>query len=475
MKNKKLNLFLLSTILLASCGKEEDSISNTTNSESTLPEVSSSETSDKQDFVEITNVNDYFTTYANDTEYNYIVDFTYQVVQSREYIGGNATEYMYDGHNIQIDYESNNSNFVDYLVENDAGELVYYLDDGSQKKYQYLDQNNEYFFNYYSTVDRFELAGIDWEEDFVFDLQNKVCKPANQEALTNVCKEVFGDNSSEYWEKLEISWNDNYLTHIDAISIASESVFYFDIDIREHGYATVDVSKLNATKYVNPNQPYFKDREEYIGVALNDAQKAVFNNLFTSANTMNYTASVLWTLVKNGQIYEDYKVENKLRTNNGIYEYTYEASTGLINIDYLISNEDSISPTYYLDSGDHTNYTIYGYGMDNYEAYLSSVYFDRVRLYDIDASDFIYNEKEGYLMPKDADTDAKLCAALFQYPQNYSGVHIYLKENDDFTLSIDKIVTSAYVLSGKSAVSVIKTYTFTNWNSTEITLPEGVA
>ena len=84
MKNKKLNLFLLSTILLASCGKEEDSVSNSTNSESTLPEVSSSETSDKQDFVEITNVNDYFTTYANDTEYNYIVDFTYQVVQSRE-------------------------------------------------------------------------------------------------------------------------------------------------------------------------------------------------------------------------------------------------------------------------------------------------------------------------------------------------------------------------------------------------------
>lgn len=480
---------LLSVFAISGCNNNNSSPSVEENSSSQTSDSSqtgdSSSSSSKENYVHIDDVSKLFETYETDSDYNYVVDFKYDVVQSREYIGGDEKEYMYAGHNLQIDFAYDNSHYVDYLVyDEDKESWVYYLDDGSQKDYQYLDEDNKYFFQFYSTVDRFELASsnengdvlIDWENNFVYDLENKKCKPVDSETLTYVCKQIFGDNANEYWEKLEISWSDNYISHVDAISILNEQVYYFDISLVDHGYATVDVSNINSQPYINPNQPYFKDRETYTGGKLSDAQAAVFTNLFATSNEMNYTSSVKWTLVQNGKIYEENNLTNTLKAVNGNYEYSYEnGNTGLTNHDYIVENESSLGgANYYLDDGTQSNYTLYGYGMENYDSYMSQFRFDRILLLNIDPEDLIYDETKGYITAKDATTEASLCKALFQYSENYAGLRIYLKENDDHTYSIDKIVTSAYVQSDSSVVSIIKEYTLTDINTTTITLPEGV-
>ncbi len=483
----------MSALLISSCNNNDNSNNDSSNSftselensTSSHQEENSSTSSTEGKFVQIDDVSKLFETYETDSDYNYVVDFKYDVVQSREYIGGDEKEYMYDGHNLQIDFAYDNSHYVDYLVyDNDKESWVYYLDDGSQKDYQYLDEENKYFFQYYSTVDRFELASsnengdvlIDWEGNFVYDLENKKCKPVDSEALTYVCKQIFGDNSNEYWEKLEISWADNYITHVNAVSILDEQVYYFDISLTDHGYATVDVSNIESQPYVNPNQPYFKDRETYTGGKLSEAQAAVFTNLFATTKDMNYTSSIKWTLVQNGKIYEENSITNTLKAVNGNYEYSYKnKNTSLPNYDYIIDNASSLGgANYYLDDGTQKKYTLFGYGMDNYDAYMTQFRFDRILLLNINPEDLIYDEEKGYITAKDADTEASLCTALFQYSENYAGLRIYLKENDDHTYSIDKILTSAYVQSDSSIVSVIKEYTITDINNTSITLPEGV-
>lgn len=490
MNKKSYSLLILTALIAVGCNNNNtsSSIDNANSSSSQIEDSSSFSTSSdisssSEKYETINDVSKLFETYKTDSDYNYIVDFKYDVVQSREYIGGDEKEYLYDGKNLQIDFEYNGSNFVDYLVyDEQKSSWVYYLDDGTQKGYQYLDEENEYFFKYYSTVDRFELASsneeedvlIDWESDFVYDLTNKKCKPVDSETLTRVCKQIFGDNKNEYWEKLEISWSDNYISHVDAVSIMNEQVYYFDIDLTDHGYATVDVSDIVSEPYINPNQPYFKDRETYTGGKLSAAQADVFTKLFATTKDMNYTSSIKWTLVQNGKIYENKYIINTLKAVNGNYEYTYESTSGLKNVDYLIDKETSISPTYYLDDGTQTNYTIYGYGMENYDAYLQNLYFDRIRLLNIDPEDLIYDEAKGYITAKNAETEATLCASLFQYSDNYAGLRIYLKENEDHTFTIDKIVTSAYIQTSSSAVSVIKEYTLTDINNTSFTLPEGI-
>ncbi len=147
MNKKSYSLLILTALLAVGCNNNNTSSStdNVNSSSSQIEDSSSLSTSSdisssSEKYETINDVSKLFETYKTDSDYNYIVDFKYDVVQSREYIGGDEKEYLYDGKNLQIDFEYNGSNFVDYLVyDEQKSSWVYYLDDGTQKGYQYLD------------------------------------------------------------------------------------------------------------------------------------------------------------------------------------------------------------------------------------------------------------------------------------------------------------------------------------------------
>ena len=492
--NKKLIYSLLSlSMLLVGCETHTSSTptDSTTNDSSSVESTpvesssnsltsSSSSSSSVNDgsFVKVDDASKLFLTYSSSDEYDYILNYRCDIISHRAYQGYWETEYMYDGNDLLLSYVDRGVNYTDYFIySEEAQQWLYYLDSGTGL-YQYLDESaGEMYYLYVSLIDYFELAGIEWEEDMVFDLTNKVCKPVNDLAKDRVGKMIFGDNANEYWHSVEISWDNGFITKVNAISIIQEATYYYTIDISEHGFISGSVKvPENVEKWRDPNQPYLKGREEYTGGALTDAQAAALT-MFTNEKDMNYTADVRWTLVNNGIVYDDTYVDFHIEAENGNYFYSYEDSSyaGVLTHKFYLLTSGNSYPVCFHDEDFDGVYSVSSYGMDDYNSYVGQIYLDRVLLYGLDPKDFIYDESKGYITAKNEALEAKYCGGLFFYENMYGGLRIYLEENDDGSLSIDKIVTSMFAMqSDGSYISLLKTYDFSNISSTTITYPDGV-
>lgn len=485
MKKKLIYCLMAFSCVITGCDTPEASSSS---SDVTSPDSSSqpifddssstdSSSDDKVDynFVEIDDVTKLFDTYETDADYDYMAKYKCDVIQDRQYLGGWETTYMYDGINLLLSYESNTGIATDYYIYDEkTNQMIYYLDNGNNT-YQYLDEENEYYFDYVSYIDYFELAGIEWEDDMIFDLTNKVCTPKDTLAKDKVGRLIFGDNINEYWHDVKIYWTDGYINKVEAISIYQDATYYYNVSLSEHGYTSGSVKvPENVVEFVDPNKPFLKGQETYTGEALSQAQIDALS-LFTDEHSMNYTVDVTWAAIYNSEVTNSTQ-EFHLKADKGNYEYTYDdAQYGITNYIYLLSGSASSYPICFIDPEYDGTYTTVTNGMDEYSAYVGQIYLDRVLLFGLNPEDFIYDETKGYITAKDEATEELYCGKLFFYTEGYGGLRIYLKENDDGSLVLDKIVTSMFTTDESGYIySFLKTYTFSNINSTTITYPEGV-
>lgn len=480
MKKNYIYSLLTLSLLLAGCQTpaNSDSSNNASNDSSSVNPSTSEDISISGNFVEIEDVSTLFETYQSNEDYDYVCNYKCDAIQDRQYIGGWETYYMIDGYDLLMRYEDGTSIYTDYYIYDAATEqMIYYLDSGNGK-YQYLDYDNEYYFNYVSYIDYFELAGIEWEEDMVFDLENQVCIPANKLAKDRVGRIIFGDNANEYWHDIKVYWNEGYISKVEAVSIYQEVNYYYTIELSDHSYVDGSIKvPANVEEFTNPYQPYLKGKEEYTGGALTQQQINAIS-MFTQESDMNYTVDVKWALVQDGILYEEYYNEFKLLAENGNYHYSFnDAESPLVTYNYFLLSKNAASyPVCFEDDNVDGVYNAISYGMDEYESYVSQIYLDRVLFYGLNPEDFIYDENKGYITAKNANLEDTYCTNLFYYANSYGGLRIYLKDDGNNGLVLDKIVTSIYLADGTGAAySFVKTYTFSNINSTQIEYPEGVA
>ena len=481
MNKKYIYSLLTLSILLGGCQTPSNSNSSN-NSQSSTPSIedsTSNESSLVGNFVEVDDVTKLFETYATSEDYDYVCNYSCEAIQDRQYIGGWETYYMIDGIDLLMRYEDANGGiYTDYYIYDEVTEqMIYYLDSGNGK-YQYLDYDNEFYFDYISYIDYFELAGIEWEDDMVFDLENQVCVPANKLAKDRVGRTIFGDNPNEYWHDVKVYWEEGFISKVEAISIYQEVTYYYTVELSDHTYVDGSVKvPANVEEFTNPYQPYLKGKEEYTGVALTQQQIDALS-IFNDEKSMNYTVDVTWTYVVDGILYEEYFQEFKLEAENGNYHYSFnDAESSLVTYNYFLLSANAASyPVCFEDDNVDGVYNAISYGMDEYEGYVSQIYLDRVLFFALDSEDFIYDETKGYITAKDAATEDNYCTSLFYYANSYGGLRIYLKETENGSLELDKIVTSMYIADETGAAySFVKTYTFSNINSTVIEYPEGVS
>ena len=481
MNKKYIYSLLTLSILLGGCQTPSNSNSSN-NSQSSTPSIEDStnkESSLVGNFEEIDDVTKLFETYATSEDYDYVCNYSCEAIQDRQYIGGWETYYMIDGIDLLMRYEDANGGiYTDYYIYDEATEqMIYYLDSGNGK-YQYLDYDNEFYFDYVSYIDYFELAGIEWEDDMVFDLENQVCVPANKLAKDRVGRTIFGDNPNEYWHDVKVYWEEGFISKVEAISIYQEVTYYYTIELSDHTYVDGSVkAPTNVEEFTNPYQPYLKGKEDYTGVALTQQQIDALS-IFSDEKSMNYTVDTKWAMVMDGVLYEEYYSEFKLEAENGNYHYSFnDAESSLVTYNYFLLSANAASyPVCFEDDNVDGVYNAISYGMDEYEGYVSQIYLDRVLFFALDPKDFIYDETKGYITAKDAATEDNYCTSLFYYANSYGGLRIYLKETENGSLELDKIVTSMYIADETGAAySFVKTYTFSNINSTVIEYPEGVA
>ena len=485
--NKKLIYSLLAfSCILVGCNNPETpstpsesiEIPSASESSSITPSTEQSTSSNEvvNNYVEINDVSTLFDTYDTDADYDFMAKYSCEVVSERQYLGGWETTYMYDGYNLLLSYESDYGILTDYYIYDEAtNQMIYYLNNGDNT-FQYLDENNEYYFTYVSLIDYFELAGIEWEDDMVFDLTNNVCTPKDDLAKDKVGRTIFGDNMNEYWHDIKIYWEDGYISQVTAISIYQDATYYFDITLSEHGYTSGSIKVPdNVVEFVDPNKPFLKGQETYTGNALSEAQVNALK-LFTDEHSMNYTVDITWTQIYNSEV-SNYTQDFHLKAVDGNYEYSYDDTTyGITTYFYLLSASASSYPICFVDPEYDGTYTTLTNGMDEYSTYVGQIYLDRVLLFGINPEDFIYDETKGYITAKDEATEELYCGNLFYYTEGYGGLRIYLKESEDGSLVLDKIVTSMFTTDENGyTYSFLKTYTFSNINSTSITYPDGVA
>lgn len=490
--NKKIVYSLLTlSVLILGCEKTnlpsnsdssslQENSSNSISANSSLAgsNSSTSDVSANENYEKIDDASSLFMTYSSNEEYDFMVKYHCDTIANREYQTSWETDYMFDGVNLQLTYQSNDGiYYTDYfLYDETTQQMIYYLDSGNSS-YSYIDIENEAYFQFTSLIDYFELDEIEWEDDMIFDLQNHKCIPVNDLAKDRIGRSIFGDNPNEYWHKIEISWEDGYISHIDAISIHREVTYYYTIDLTEHGYVKGSITAPeNVNKYTNPNQPYLKDKEEYTGVALTQAQADALT-IFNSEYSMNYSADIRWSMVQNGVLYPNSYIDFSIEAEKGNYKYSYADSEipALIHEFYLLSGASSTYPVCFMDEDFDGTFTPISYGMDEYQSYVSQIYLDRVLFYNLNVEDFIYDETKGYITAKNAALEASYCNSLFYFTDIYGGLRIYLDENEDGTYTLSKIETSMFMtLENNSAYSFVKTYNFTKINETSITYPEGV-
>lgn len=488
--NKKLLCSLLTaTMVLAGCSNTNDSSTggidstvpsttpsiedSSTSKDSSTPSDTTSSSSDVEnvgEFVEIDDVSELFETYDSAEDYDFIANYSCQVVQDRAYAGGWETEYMFDGTNMSLSYTEQGTTYTDYYID-----YVYYMDNGSGS-YKSLHEDNEYYFGMVSIIDYFELAGIEWEDDMVFDLENHVAIPTDKVAKDKVGRTIFGSNANEYWHEVEIYWEDGFISKVEAVSIYQEAIYYYTVELSEHGFIAGSIKAPVADEFTNPNQPHLKGQEEYTGVAITDEQFAAMN-IFTDEFNMNYTVDISWEYVIDGEL-TGYTTDYKLLAADGNYEYSYADATypQLIHYFYMLNENSTNYPLIFMDEDFDDNYDFVTYGMTDYEAYYSLIYLDVVKFYGFEQEDFIYDETKGYITAKNEELEQAYCNAVFSFTDSYAGFRVYLKDANDGSKVLDKIVTSVYITDENgSAYSFVKTYTFTQVNSTTITYPDGVS
>ncbi len=493
MNKKAIYSLLMISILMTGCEKNNSSSVSSTGDTSSSERISDSSSSslnssslenssssdDETNYVSIDDVSALFHTYNSSEDYDFSANYRCDAISNRNYLGGWETDYMFDGINLLLSYsDSDGSNYTDYFIyDENSDQMIYYLDYGNNL-YKYLDVENEYYFNYVSLIDYFELQAIEWEDDMLFDLNNQVCIPVDNLTKDKIGRQIFGDNPNEYWHKVEISWEDGYISKVEAISIYQEVTYYYTVTLTDHGFAQGAVKVPdNVEKFTNPYQPYLKDKEEYTGVALT-TQQADALTLFTNEQNMNYTADIRWNVVSNDMVLDSTYIDFKLLAENGNYEYSYADSQSslLTHYFYLLSGSSSNYPVCFMDEDFDGIFTTLTYGMDEYESYVSQIYLDRVLLYGLNPEDFIYDEEKGYITAKDMATEEKYCSSLFFYENYYGGLRIYLKEDNTGNLVLDKIVTSIFMAAENgSYYSFVKTYTFTDIGTTSISYPDGVS
>lgn len=491
MNSKIIYGLLVGSLILCSCGQTENSsdVSSTTSdtSSNTSSPFESTDSSSVVEgtYVSIDNVNDLFETYASDEDFNFTATYNCAAIADRQYQGQWETTYWYDGVNLSLIYTDGGMQFVDYYIyDENLNQMLYYLDDGSGS-YQYLTEDNDYYFQFVSLIDYFELDGIEWEDDMVFDLENKVAKPKDNITKDKVGRQIFGDNVNEYWHELKVYWEDStedddpnkgYISKVEAISIYQEVVYYYTVTLSDHGYmAGSVVVPDNVTEFVDPNKPFYSNKETYTGEALTNEQAAALT-MFSNESSMNYTVDVRWNLVVNSEISTTNYLDFHLEAENGNYYYSFEDSQAstLVHKFYLLSSGANY-PILFEDEDFDGTYDLVSYGMDAYDSYVGQIFIDRVLLYGLDPKDFIYDEEKGYITAKDYETERTYCGKLFYYTESYGGLRIYLATNDDGSYRIDKIVTSMVAALDESTMaSFVKTYTFSNISSTHIVYPEGV-
>lgn len=490
--NKKLLYSLMSlSVLLAGCDIEKNSgggdISSPATSES--ENVNSESTSNNNaNYVKVNDVSELFETYQTGADYDYTATYKCDVIEGRSYSGGWETTYMYDGENIQLSYVDNGIHYIDYFVyDQTKDDFVYYLDTtGTQKNYQYLDSttNVDYYLNYVSYIDHFELAGIDWTNDMVYDLTAKKAIPATDEARELIGKLIFGDNPNEFWEKIVVSYDNGYITEVEAISILKEVVYIYEVTIAYHGYSSVK-APTDATEFVDPASPHLKGQEDYSGnIALTDEQKAALT-VYNSELDVNYSLDIEWYYAYiNGQpvekeLADQYTQNFTLKASDGNFEANItDPSTGYPQTFYSISTGEGLNPMCFGDIDMNGVYENYAYETDqqNYLTIFQNIYINAVALHSLNPEDFTYNEEKGYITAKDEETEIKLCEQLFYYSDVYAGLHIYLKDSEDGNSKvIDKIVTSMVTSdSSGNYISLLKTYKFSEIGTTIIDYPDSV-
>lgn len=456
---KKLLLTLMSlSFALVGCGNK-----NSSSSES----QQGSSSSEASSYEKITDVNSLFTTYESKYDYNFVVSYEYSTVYKRQYVETIKNDYQYMDGIVQLTYlNPNDSNYyTDYLYENPKENIyTYYVDMGAQKEYQTISGDNQYYAQYVATMDKLDIAGVDWAEDFLVNKETKTLTPKDDEVKTEVGKKIFGDNPGEYWEKIDVSYDKGYITKIDAVSIYMERVYYFTINLSYHTLVNIELPK--ATKEYVGSKPYYQD-ETYAGVALSNDQKTALQFL-VNARDANYTVNTRWDLVDNGELVAGAYVETTSKYADGNAEYTYtNQSTKQTKTDYLISNKNGSYTLYVVD--DYNIRQAYASGTNEYSQNITNFSLDQLNLSALDANDFIYNQEKGYIMPKNKETETKLVGKIFGFADNYYGLHIYLENN-----VISKVETSLYLVSGDSIASYKKIYSISNIGTTTIDYPSDI-
>lgn len=483
--NKKLLCSLLTAaIVLTGCTNTTDSSTGGTNTDvpsvtpsfdhDSTPDVSSTPEEStpvvENNFVEIDDVSELFETYQTADDYDYIANYSCQVIQDRNYVGGWETEYMFDGTDMSLSYSEQGTTYTDYYINN-----VYYMDNGSGT-YKSLHEDNEFYFSMVSIIDYFELAGIEWEDDLVFDLENKVAVPTDKVAKDKVGRTIFGSNVNEYWHEVEIYWEDGYICKVEAVSIYQEAIYYYTVELSEHGFIAGSIKAPIAEEFTNPYQPYFKGKEVYTGETITDEQFAAMN-IFTSEFDMNYTVDISWEYVIDGEL-TGYTTDYNLLAADGSYKYSYADPeyAALIHEFYLLNESSSNYPLIFMDEDFNGEWDFVTYGMTDYEAYYSLIYLDVVKFYGFEKEDFIYDEAKGYITAANEQLEQSYCNSVFSFVDSYAGFRIYLKDGENGTKVLDKIVTSVFITDETGAAySFVKTYTFTQINSTTIEYPDGVS
>lgn len=418
-------------------------------------------------FEKVTSVENMFKTYASSSDFNFGLKFACDVVYHREYYTSLETDYLYNGNDIQLTYESEGEFFTDYYHEDASNDTyIYYIDMGGTKEYQSIDGSNPYFHQYHSAIDEVNINKVDWVSDFIFNHELKQCKPASETLINENCKMIFGDRTNEFWDSLNVYYDGKYITKIEAVSIYREAVYYYTLTFSNHDWVTFDLPEV--TKEYEGYHPYF-NKEVYQGDPLTSEEKAVLSSLTKDVDP-NYTVTSKWTYVNMDTIVPERTIQTVSVYDNQIESFTYtNASTGITYTDYLTTHS-TFGYVYFQNTGTNqwTAYT--PNDSENYSNALAVMAQDMVDIRGLNGDDFINNGE--YLMPKDNETEKRLAKEIFGtvYGQFYYGIHIKLENNNIKTLE-----TSIYIeYDDGSILSYIKEFTFSDIGTSHITLPDQI-
>lgn len=459
MKKKTIYLLvLLSIISLSGCATDNNNSSNNSASNNSTLEF-------EDGYKKVSSVDNLFKTYNNKGEFNFELEFSCDVVYHREYYDSWETDYLFNGNDIQITYESNGQFYTDYYHEDVKNNTYTYLIDmGGGKKYQSIDGTNEYFFQYYSQIDQINIDDIDWTNDFIFNLEENKAKPINESITNEIAKKVLGDKANEYFDSFVVTYEEGYITSIESVSIYREATYYYHLKLDNHDWVDFDLPV--AEKEYEGFHPYF-NKEVYEGTALSSAQVSAIE--VVPESKPNYTVDTTWTYVDMEDLIPARSVNTHSVYDNDKQAYTWtNASTKKTYTDYLVEN--SLYGYVCFKENDYGTHDAIPMGDDNFEIAISLIAQDQINITGLDSSSYIYNGT--YIMPKDLETEQDVLKQIFgqTYGPYYHGLHIYLTEDES---AIDKVETSLFIeYDDGTIMNYVKVFTISDIGTSSITLPE---